>query len=153
MVDRTMTDEEREAQIRRQLDMLGIYLTDERVFSLVVASSKELDEARAKIAEWEKRFDLFRDAHQRGIKLWQEAHPGNDRIWPDMAKNVAWLLDEIARLTAPPGASAMERANDAYGEWIKKRQIGQIALYPHQILSIIPFIAQAIERALAEVKR
>lgn len=35
------------------------------------------------------------EADMRAIKLWQEAHPGNDLVWPDRTKLVSWLLEQI----------------------------------------------------------
>ena len=40
-------------------------------------------------------FDLLWKADQRAIKMWQEAHPGNDLVWPDRCNMVVWLLDQL----------------------------------------------------------
>lgn len=52
------------------------------------AVSKERDALRA-------TFDLQWAADQRAIKAWQEAHPGNDLVWPDRADMVVWLMEEL----------------------------------------------------------
>lgn len=59
-----------------------------------------LSEALAEIRELRATFSLQWDANMRGIKAWQAAHPGNDLVWPDQAKMVEWLLNEITRLRA-----------------------------------------------------
>lgn len=43
-------------------------------------------------------FDLRWKADMRAIKMWQEAHPGNDLVWPDHADLCVWLLEERERL-------------------------------------------------------
>lgn len=35
------------------------------------------------------------EADMRAIKLWQEAHPGNDLVWPDRTQLVSWLLEQM----------------------------------------------------------
>ena len=40
-------------------------------------------------------FDLRWKADMRAIKRWQEAHPGNDLVWPDHADLVVWLLEQL----------------------------------------------------------
>jgi hypothetical protein len=44
-------------------------------------------------AELQRTFDLRWAADMRAIKRWQEAHPGNDLVWPDRADLVVWLLE------------------------------------------------------------
>jgi hypothetical protein len=53
-----------------------------------------------RIAKLEGSLRLICDANQRGIKRWQQAHPGNDLVWPDQAKMVEWMLNRIAELEA-----------------------------------------------------
>lgn len=60
-----------------------------------------LDEGRDELVDLQRTFDLQWAADQRAIKLWQEAHPGNDMVWPDRCNMVVWLLDELARLRQP----------------------------------------------------
>jgi peptide subunit release factor 1 (eRF1) len=42
----------------------------------------------------QRTFNLQWDADQRAIKRWQEAHPGNDLVWPDRANMVVWLMEQ-----------------------------------------------------------
>ena len=63
----------------------------------------ELAAAKAECAEKQATFDLMFSANLRGIKMWQDAHPEHSETWPDLAKLVAWLLSELARLRAELG--------------------------------------------------
>lgn len=45
--------------------------------------------------ELEQTLDLIHDADMRAIKMWQKAHPGNDLVWPDRAKMIFWLLEQL----------------------------------------------------------
>ena len=45
--------------------------------------------------EVDETFDLRWDADMRAIKRWQDAHPGNDLVWPDHADMVVWLLEQL----------------------------------------------------------
>jgi septal ring factor EnvC (AmiA/AmiB activator) len=60
----------------------------------------ELAAAKAECAAKQAAFDLMFSANLRGIKMWQDAHPEHSETWPDLAKLVAWLLSELARLRA-----------------------------------------------------
>lgn len=51
--------------------------------------------ARRETAELQATFDLRWKADMRAIKRWQEAHPGNELVWPDHADMVVWLLELI----------------------------------------------------------
>ena len=53
----------------------------------IEAQAAELTELRA-------FFDKCWQADQRAIKAWQEAHPGNDLVWPDRTKMIVWLLEK-----------------------------------------------------------
>lgn len=48
----------------------------------------------------QRTFDLQWEADQRAIKRWQDAHPGNDLVWPDRANMVVWLMDQLDAATA-----------------------------------------------------
>jgi hypothetical protein len=52
-------------------------------------------------ADLRRTFDLRWDADQRAIKLWQDAHPGNDVVWPDRCDMVVWLLDQLDAARKP----------------------------------------------------
>ena len=52
--------------------------------------------ARAEVSGHEHNFKIRWDATQRGIKRWQEAHPGNDLVWPDHADLCVWLIEQLA---------------------------------------------------------
>jgi len=61
----------------------------------IVALAKD---AREEIEGWERSFDLYWKAIQRGTTAWREAHPGNDLVLPDTAHLVEWLVGEVAKL-------------------------------------------------------
>lgn len=70
-------------------------------------SRKAYDEAQLKEVteerdELEQLFDLQWKADQRAIKRWQKAHPGNERIWPDRADMVVWLMEQHTKALEPP---------------------------------------------------
>jgi hypothetical protein len=51
--------------------------------------------ARAERAdELQRTFDIRWAADQRAIKRWQEAHPDSERVWPDHADMVVWLMEQ-----------------------------------------------------------
>jgi hypothetical protein len=52
----------------------------------------------AEVAEYEATFDAAWEADMRGVRMWREAHPGNDMVLPDRASFTAWILAEIMRL-------------------------------------------------------
>jgi len=58
----------------------------------------ECERLRTEIETRDASFNLRWRADQRAIKRWQEAHPGNDLVWPDHADMVVWLMDECERL-------------------------------------------------------
>lgn len=58
----------------------------------------DMHAAADELEEREQSFALRHDADMRAIKRWQEAHPGNDLVWPDHADMCMWLLGEIERL-------------------------------------------------------
>lgn len=57
------------------------------------------DALRTELADYERVFNLMWAADKRAIERWQQAHPGNDLVWPDRLKLTEWLLSEIDRLT------------------------------------------------------
>jgi hypothetical protein len=72
-------------------------------------AAAEIERLLAEVAENEAFFQRQWDANMRGIKLWQEAHPGNDLTWPDKAQFTFWMLSEIAKLRA-----ALKNVIDAF---------------------------------------
>jgi hypothetical protein len=53
----------------------------------------DLAAAKEEAESLQATFDLEWKADQRTIKRWQEAHPGNDLVWPDRANMVVWLME------------------------------------------------------------
>jgi hypothetical protein len=56
--------------------------------------------ALADKTDLQRTFDLRWAADMRAIKRWQEAHPGNDLVWPDRADLVVWLLERDSERAA-----------------------------------------------------
>lgn len=50
---------------------------------------------KGEVEYYEQLFDLMWKADQRGIKMWQEANPGNENVWPDRADLVCWLIEQV----------------------------------------------------------
>ena len=55
---------------------------------------KDLEGAKENRDELQAVFNKCWKADQGAIKAWQEAHPGNDLVWPDRTKMVVWLLEK-----------------------------------------------------------
>lgn len=55
-------------------------------------------ELEQKIKEYDQLFSLQFAADGRATKMWQEANPGNDMVWPDSAKLSVWLLVQLDTL-------------------------------------------------------
>ncbi len=56
---------------------------------------QNLDDVVRLLKELQSSLDLIYAADQRGIKMWQEAHLGNDLVWPDRGKMIFWLLEQL----------------------------------------------------------
>ncbi|HLN24747.1 MAG TPA: hypothetical protein VK558_12275 [Patescibacteria group bacterium] len=67
--------------------------------------ARRLAEAEAIAAQRQETFNRMWDADMRGIKRWQEAHPGNDLVWPDRSKLTEWLLDRATQAEAERDAA------------------------------------------------
>jgi len=68
----------------------------------------EIGRLQQELVEREASFDLRWKASQRAIKRWQEAHPGNDLVWPDHADLCVWLLEQLdARGADEPSAAEL----------------------------------------------
>ena len=63
------------------------------IVSMDVAA--ELLRLELEVLEHEQLFSLQWKADMRAIKMWQEANPGNDLVWPDSAKLSVWLLERL----------------------------------------------------------
>lgn len=61
----------------------------------------EKENPAALLAEMQATFDLRWAADMRAIRRWQEAHPGNELVWPDHADMVVRLLEELDRMRQP----------------------------------------------------
>lgn len=59
---------------------------------------REIEELRDLKLEYEVLFNQRWSASMRAIKLWQKAHPGNERVWPDATDLCSWLIEENERI-------------------------------------------------------
>lgn len=63
------------------------------------------------LEELGQSFDLRWKADRRAIRRWQQAHPGNETVWPDHTDLCVWLMDQW--LESPiPGTPARSQGND-----------------------------------------
>ena len=74
-------------------------------------------ELAAEVADLQQTFDLQWEADMRAVKLWREAHPGNELVLPDRANMVVWLLE---RLDATLAAETLKDARIALCERLVK---------------------------------
>lgn len=63
-----------------------------------ISVETELGMLKAELAEMQQSFDLRWNADMRAIKRWQEAHPGNELMWPDHADLCIWLMEQTDQL-------------------------------------------------------
>ena len=61
-------------------------------------AGERVRELEAVALERQQSLDMQWKASQRAIKMWQDAHPGNDMVWPDQAHLCVWLMERIAAL-------------------------------------------------------
>jgi hypothetical protein len=57
------------------------------------------------IADYELSAKIHAECRIRAVERWQQAHPGNDLMWPDGANLLVWLMDQVApqrRLSESP---------------------------------------------------
>jgi hypothetical protein len=55
----------------------------------------DVDALLVEVEEMQASADLRWGADMRAIKRWQEAHPGNDLVWPDHADLCVWLMEQL----------------------------------------------------------
>jgi hypothetical protein len=57
--------------------------------------AKTIAALRAEVRDLNNLFDAQWKSDMRAIKRWQEAHPGNDHVWPDRTDLVVWLMRQL----------------------------------------------------------
>ena len=62
------------------------------------AAKDEIATLKEQVKELEVTLDLIHDADMRAIKMWQEAHPDKENMWPDQAMMVCWLMERVKDL-------------------------------------------------------
>ena len=81
---------------------------------LIEGLIREKAEAEANRDELQGVFDLIWKADMRAIQMWQEANPGNDRVWPDGAKLTIWLMGQLDK--AKVENTRLRRALEFYAD-------------------------------------
>jgi hypothetical protein len=54
----------------------------------------ELERLRDEVTDWEKSFDMYWKAQQRGITKWRLKNPGNELVLPDTGDLMEFVLGE-----------------------------------------------------------
>lgn len=60
-----------------------------------------LKDQTEELAQLQFLFSLRWKADMRAIKMWQEAGPNREMIWPDHADLVVWLLEQLDKKETP----------------------------------------------------
>ncbi len=87
--------------VKRALAVRADLPAHDGVRQLLAAETLRADEAVRERDEIQAVFDRMYAANIRGIEAWQAKHPGNDLVWPDHAKLVEWLLDQLSEAKKP----------------------------------------------------
>jgi hypothetical protein len=74
------------------------FIASEAYSAACWSKNEEIAKLNELIAENEAAFDHRWKADMRAIKMWQEAHPGNDLVWPDHASLCVWLMEQLDKL-------------------------------------------------------
>lgn len=87
-------------------------------FDRMKVAESSLAAEKLRVAELEQTFNMRWEAQQHAIKRWQDAHPGNDLVWPDHADLIVWLLGELeaARTLIEELKIARDREKDFYAK-------------------------------------
>jgi len=64
------------------------------------ATERQKKELVAELADLRQFAALQTAASDRAIKLWQAAHPDRSDVWPDQAKLLVWLLEQLDAMRA-----------------------------------------------------
>jgi hypothetical protein len=59
-------------------------------------AADEIERLTAEDQDLQALFELQRQADQRAVKRWKEAHQDLDHVWPDRADMVVWLMEQHA---------------------------------------------------------
>ena len=87
-----------DSPVLRKDCLQALLARDEEMRELRRLKDLEIAGLREQVADHERSFDLRWKADMRAIKRWQEAHPGNDLVWPDHADLCVWLMEQVEQL-------------------------------------------------------
>jgi len=87
------------------------------------AAKDEIATLKEQVKELEVTLDLIHDADMRAIKMWQEAHPDKENMWPDQAMMVCWLMERMRELEAERNLlkSDLDKVERGYDEVSQRR--------------------------------
>ena len=87
------------------------------------AAKDEIATLKEQVKELEVTLDLIHDADMRAIKMWQEAHPDKENMWPDQAMMVCWLMERVRELEAERNLlkSDLDKVERGYDEVSQRR--------------------------------
>lgn len=112
------------------------------------ATKGELVEALKERNEMQLLFDMRWAASMRAIKGWQEAHPGNDLVWPDSAELDVWALEQAdAAVTLLTDAAVALKPFADYAPYVSMFVQGRAAQGGSPILPTKHFRKLDFERA------
>lgn len=89
-----MTPNELADELERLAGEATPYSTSDALTTALVNNLPAIIAALREVDELNRVFDMKWEADRRATKRWQEAHPGNDNVWPDRADMVVWLMDQ-----------------------------------------------------------
>jgi hypothetical protein len=104
---------------------------------------QEVTRLKEELKDLQATFDLRWDADMRAIKRWQEAHPGNDLVWPDHVDLVMWLAEQQIETLAAAIQSATEAGK-------QKTEVERLIVACNENGEKMKFWLEAAETAEAE---
>lgn len=91
----------------------------------VLAAPNPGESLLAELADLQSFAALQTAASDRAIKLWQAAHPDRSDVWPDQAKLLVWLLEQLDATRAErDGLEARLRTANQVVRWTNDQQDG-----------------------------
>lgn len=82
-----------------QHDLDAVRAELEGVRARLTAAEAECDERRKEATEHRRLFELQHRRTQAAERLWREAHPGNDDVYPDLGELIGWMLGAMGKPT------------------------------------------------------
>jgi len=111
---------------RQQQDLIMGRITQRELGAI----RARLDAVEAERDEIQAVFDKMWEVDLRAIKAWQEAHPGNELVWPDRGKHATWLMPQLedCKRQARIANDQLEYVNKSRDTWIREHKRIRAAL-------------------------